>query len=31
MVAPADVYGRVRNATKLLSCTVRNHTVRTQL
>uniref|UniRef100_A0ACD5UVC8 Uncharacterized protein n=1 Tax=Avena sativa TaxID=4498 RepID=A0ACD5UVC8_AVESA len=27
MVAPADVLGRVRNATKLLSCTVRNHTV----
>ncbi|XP_047061822.1 WUSCHEL-related homeobox 4-like [Lolium rigidum] len=29
MIAPptADVFGRVRNATKLLSCTVRNHTV----
>ncbi|CAM0902015.1 unnamed protein product [Alopecurus aequalis] len=27
MIAPADVLGRVRNATKLLSCTVRNHTV----
>lgn len=29
LVAPPDVLGRVRNATKLLSCTVRNHTVRT--
>ncbi|KAE8798476.1 WUSCHEL-related homeobox 4 [Hordeum vulgare] len=27
LVAPPDVLGRVRNATKLLSCTVRNHTV----
>ncbi|EMS58062.1 WUSCHEL-related homeobox 4 [Triticum urartu] len=27
LVAPPDVLGRVRSATKLLSCTVRNHTV----